>query len=272
MTLIRLIPKILIKYEIDLRNLSSINEKGFDLKNLNMLKIKLNNETVNLETVFKIQIKKSKDINMTLIVEGSNKWFNYIGYNWRDNDLVINGDAGLYLGGKIKSGYIRLNGSCGNFLGIEMTGGLIEIMENSGDFVGSASFGKKIGMNGGRIKIFGSAGDYLGSSMRRGFIFVKKNVGKYCASNLIAGTVIIGKEIGEKYGFGMKRGTLILLKKPKHNYPYFSSCGYQELNFFRLLREFIFPGDEKKKFQNFEKFIGDRNNFGLAELLVLIKN
>ena len=138
--------------------------------------------------------------------------------------------------------------------------------------MGSNIYGEKFGMNGGEIFVNGNVRNFLAKSMRRGMITIIGNVKDYCCLNMIAGTVIISKKIGKFVGFFMKRGTLILFEKPRSMNKNFLITGVQKINFYGLIENHL-----REKFQNnflktknkyFLRLVGDRNNSGLAEILV----
>ena len=268
-------PKIDIKKDIDFKNFSKVNLKPFSLNYINSIELNYGSRKKKLGSMFNVTIKKNKYIkNRKVLIKSANNFFQNIGSEWKDDYLAINGDVGSFLGFKMKSGIIDLNGSCNNFLGCQMRGGKIFVKNNVGDYAGSAIYGEKIGMNGGVICINGNAKNYLGQYMRRGLIIVRKNVGDFCANNLIAGTIIIHRKINNSFCIGMKRGTIILSKKPKKIDESFVMCGVQEINFFSILSNYLIKEKIYKKlnFSVFEKYIGNRINFGLGELLIRKKN
>tara|TARA_X000000950_G_scaffold118865_2_gene149013 strand:- start:21252 stop:22094 length:843 start_codon:yes stop_codon:yes gene_type:complete len=275
MKTIELIPKINIKKTLNMRAFSRASKKDFDLKNIFDLKIIFGGKEKKLSEIFNIKIisKSNNSRDRIFILKNTNHFFENIGYNWQDNLLIIYGDVGSFLGAKMNGGTIELNGNCESFTGANMIDGKIQINGNAMDYVGAPLLGETKGMLGGTICIKGNAGDFLANFMRRGLILVEKNVGLNCAKNLIAGTLIIKNTIGNYLGSGMKRGTLILKKPPIKIPDYLIDCGVQELNFFSLFSKFL----KNKKFKNsnnilFRKYIGDRNNLGLGEILIQVKN
>tara|TARA_B100000989_G_C19530348_1_gene469321 strand:- start:2817 stop:3650 length:834 start_codon:yes stop_codon:yes gene_type:complete len=264
-------PKIKIKKILDMRNFSILSNGDFKPNKILNLKIMYDGKEKRISDLFEVKIdSKFKNVKKTVfIINKTNHFFENVGYYWKENKLIVNGDVGSFLGAKMSGGIIELNGNCENFLGANMFDGEIKINGNAMDYVGSAIFGETIGMSGGLIIIKGNAGDFLGSFMRRGLIFVECNVGFKCAKNLIAGTVIIKKNVETCFGNAMKRGTLILKKNPKKIPDYFVDCGIQEFNFPTLFEKFL----KNKKIKNsnnkiYRKYIGDRNNMGLGEILV----
>ena len=269
MNTVELIAKKTVDSDLDLKNLYQLNGVAFQEKNVGRIILNYGGKSINLRDLFYIEYKESRE--RCISVKGSNFFFQNIGYKWQDDLLKVYGDVGSFLGFKMKSGFLKINGSCENFLGCSMTGGNILVKKNAKDYVGSADYGEKFGMTGGKIEIYGSAGSYLGYRMRGGLIKVKDDVADYCANNLIAGTIIVESKIGKNFGIGMKRGTLILLESPINIKEQFKNCGLQQLDFVQLINESLIDSQFFKNNQ-FLKFIGDRNNEGLGEILLRNKD
>ena len=126
-------------------------------------------------------------------------------------------------------------------------------------------------MNGGEILIHGNAGKYLANFMRRGIIIVKGNVDNYCCYNMIAGSVVICEKIAEPFGAMMKRGSLIIKRNKNKVGPNFKKCEVYDLVFLKVFCNYL-----KRKYGiNLnskdlpDRYVGDCNNSGLAEVLIL---
>ena len=271
MNVLELSPKFEIKEFFDLRNLSKINDLNFTKNEISKIYFFYRNRKINLSSVFNLKLRNNSKLTRKIIINNTNENFHYVGFKWTKDCLEINGNVGSFVGFQMKNGFIDLNGSATSFLGCQMFDGEIYVHgETAGDYVGSANFGDKIGMNGGLIKIFKDAGNYLGQFMRRGTIVVEGNIGDQGGNNMIAGTIFISGNIGNSFGIGMKRGTVILNKKFTLIDDSFVNCGRQEINFFPILKKLL---NKKIKTRNnlkiFNKFIGDRKNNGLGEILFL---
>ena len=265
MNKVELIAKHIVDSDLDLKNLYQLNGKAFQEKNIEKIILNYGGKSIKLRDLFYIKYKKSK--KRYISIKGSNLFYHNIGYEWQEDLLEVFGDVGSFLGSKMKSGILKINGSCQNFLGCNMVGGEILVKKNVKDYVGAADYGEKFGMTGGKIEIYGTAGSYLGYRMKGGLIKVKGGVSDFCANNLIAGTIIIESKIGKNFGIGMKRGTLILLESPGNFKGQFKNCGLQQLDFVQLINESLLDSTFFKQNQ-FLKFIGDRNNKGLGEILI----
>ena len=257
--------KIEFKFELNLKNLSKIN---FEEKVVCKTTVLYNNKEYKLQELFNIHIKKSdKD---ELILYGTNRNCDYLGWRWKKGILRIKADVGSFLGLQMINGKIIVEGSCEHHAGSEMTGGKIFIKSDARDYVGSPLPGNKIGMNGGLIAINGQAGNFLGLQMRRGVIFIGQDVGNNCCNNMIAGTVILKKSFGDQLGLGMKRGSIILFKK-KNKCANFVDSGESQSLFLSLLNNYFAKVLSFKPFSNedkFTRFIGDIKMDGMGEIFV----
>ena len=265
MNKIELTPRIIIDSDLNLEELSNIDISKSNKRKLETLKIKYRNKTCFLRNIFKINIEK--DSTNKIIIKKSNHFFQNLGLNWKSDLLEVFGDAGSFLGANMIGGKVILHGSCNNFLGSNMGGGEIIVKKNAENFVGASSFGNLVGMTNGKIIIHGNVGNFLAYKMRRGLIMIKGNVGDNCANFLIAGTIIVSGNIGNDFCLGMKRGSLVLNKKPKNILFRFKDCGIHELNYYKILSSLLKNLGFKKSLV-FKKFIGDRTNSGLGEILI----
>ena len=256
---------------LDLRSLSNLNGKPISLKELCKIKFLYGRRIVAFEDIFSFKLLEDKKIKNEIYINSSSKYFHYLGYKWTEDKIIVQGEVGSYLGFGMISGDIEINGNSGDFLGSEMTGGKIIVYKDAGNFVGSSFLGNKIGMNGGEILIHGNAGKYLANFMRRGIIIVKGNVDNYCCFNMIAGSVVICKRIAMPFGAMMKRGSLIIKKNQNTIGPNFKKCEAYDLVFLKVFCNYL-----KRKYGiNLDsetlpdRYVGDCNNSGLAEVLIL---
>ena len=124
--------KINFKSELNLKNLSKIN---FEEKIISKINILYDNKEFELQELFKIQVQKS-DKN-ELIIFGTNRNCDYLGWKWQKGTLRIKSDVGSFLGVQMINGKIIVEGSCQHHVGSGMTGGKIFLKSNAYDFVGS---------------------------------------------------------------------------------------------------------------------------------------
>ncbi len=162
-----------------------------------------------------------------IVWQGRTQNVNGIGQGLDAADMIVEGDAGDYLGLNLKSGRIDVGGNVGNWLGVDNRGGEIHVSGNCGDFAVAALPGKSHGGNGATVTIGGDAGEGLGLRMRRGVIAVAGDVGDVAACEMLAGTVIIGGKIRGHLGNQMKRGTIICKQIPQAGVGLGFNAGYQ---------------------------------------------
>ena len=83
MKTIRLKSKFKVNYQLDLRNLSKI-ENTYNLKTIQNIKILLNNREKKLHEFFYIYINENKSSEFELILEGLNSNCNFVGWKWKN--------------------------------------------------------------------------------------------------------------------------------------------------------------------------------------------
>jgi formylmethanofuran dehydrogenase subunit C len=216
--------------------------------------------------VFKL---KGKDAGSLRLV-GTNARCDSIGRGLQDGEIVVEGDAGAYLGAAMKGGKIALAGSAGFAAGAAMAGGRIEITGDVGERAGGVLVGETFGMRGGVMTVGGDAGPMLGERMRRGLIAVNGTVDDYAAARMIAGTLLINGAVGAFAGYGLRRGSLILRHKPKDLLPTFGDCGVLDFTYLRLLeRQLRASGLEVKFGHRARRLMGDMAVLGKGEMLIL---
>lgn len=207
----------------------------------------------------------------TLVIRGSCERLDRIGQGMGSGLLLVEGNAGAYLGLDLQGGVIEVRGSAGAYCASRMAGGLIHIHGDVGDFLAAALPGEPHGMRGGTIVVRGSAGDRVADRLRRGQVLIEGNAGRYCASRMIAGTVAVLGRVGEGAGFAMRRGTL-LLETPPPLLPTFNESGTFALPFLPLLVGAWqgLPGafGTLAAPPRVRRYVGDRAVGGVGEILI----
>ena len=97
------------------------------------------------------------------------------------------------------------------------------------------------------------------------FALLNGNVGNNACDNMIAGNVVIEGHIGQNLCLGMKRGTVLVNKFKEKNSKNFIYCGIQTLNIYSILEKTYLK--VRTNSNKFKKFIGDRDNDGIGEIL-----
>ena len=223
--------KFKITTNLNLNNISQVNKIEINKKNIEDIELLYQNQKVKLKEIFNVRISKNSKDQNEILINGSNEYFDYLGYSWEKNILITDSNVGCFVGAKMKSGELVLGGSAGDFLGAEMEGGLIEGKKNAGDYLASSLYGSRAGMKGGTIIIRGNVGKFSCFFMKRGLVIIKGNVDENCCFQMIAGTLIIFKNVKKNLGISMKRGTIILMNNSIKLEKKFVKSGSMNFNF-----------------------------------------
>ncbi|MEG6509364.1 formylmethanofuran dehydrogenase subunit C [Methyloligella sp. 2.7D] len=193
-----------------------------------------------------------------------------IGAGSSEGEILVDGDAGAYLGAKFKGGTLEVTGNAAAYAGAAMSNGTIDIKGNVGERAGGLTVGEVHGMRGGRLFIGGNAGPYLAERMRRGLITVGGDAGEYAGARVVAGTILFQGKVGRNAGYGLKRGSLIFKKKPKQILPTYADCGVIEFTYLNLLeRALKADGIKVRLGREAQRLMGDMAALGKGEMLIL---
>jgi formylmethanofuran dehydrogenase subunit C len=258
---------------VDMSPLSSNLLAGQTTKDIHALKLWLGGQRVPVGELFTV----SGDDPSHLIIRNAHPILDRIGAGLSQGTIEVEGDAGAYLGLKMRGGRIHARGNCGEFCASGLSGGCIQIDGDADDYLGAALVGERQGMRGGMVLVKGNAGDRVGDCMRRGTILVEGTAGDYCCSRMIAGSVAVLGDIGQSIGFGMRRGTLLLASEPAEYPATFVDAGAHNLGFLplwvRSLRQLDSPfAHLDVARQRVHRHIGDLACGGHGELLVWVRD
>ena len=228
------------------------------------------NRKVRVYELFKIS---GSDVQ-NIVIKNSFGKLDFIGKELEGGSIVVEGDAGAYLGLGMAGGEIRVSGNAGIFAACEMKKGMITIDGDAGDFLGAALPGNKMGMKGGTVLVKGNAGERIGDHMRRGNILIEGNAGDYCGSRMTAGTIAVMGQTGRYLGYAMRRGTLLLWRQPQLSAS-FNDCGSHTLAFLPMLFASFKNldsrfSDPSVAFDRVRRYGGDMSELGRGEVLVRI--
>ncbi|MGQ9718455.1 MAG: formylmethanofuran dehydrogenase subunit C [Nitrososphaerales archaeon] len=182
-----------------------------EIKNLEMWQ---GNKKVKLGGLFDVSGEvgqKAEDISIT--IEGDLSKARRIGKQMTSGKILVNGNAGFYVGDGMKGGEIHVKGNVDSWLGFEMKGGTIEVDGDARDFVGAGYRGSKNGMSGGTITIKGRAGSEAGCFMRDGTIRVNGDIGLHAGVHMQGGTILVFGDADGRMGSGMTGGKVIVAGK-----------------------------------------------------------
>ena len=221
------------------------------------------NRMVELGEFFSISGKANGEIRL----EGDLGKVKHLGSGMAAGKLHISGDAGAHLG----TGEIVVEGNAGDWVGPEMQGGRITVKGDAGHMVGSGYRGSRIGMTGGEIVIHGSAGNETGGAMRNGLIAIGGNCGDFAGVNMLAGNIVVLGEIGIRFGAGMKRGTIVTMHKAEPLPTFTYDCTYRPV-FLRLylfrLRELGLTVSDACIMGLYQRWSGDSVELNRGEVLI----
>jgi formylmethanofuran dehydrogenase subunit C len=250
-------------------DLSPLNPKrlsGLSPKEIEALPVGITRKPLRVGDIFKL---KGKGVSMLRLLNTDSRC-DRIGRRLTEGEILVDGDAGAYLGEGMQGGTISVSGSAGYGAGASMAGGRLNIAGDAGERAGGVPVGETFGIRGGTLTIGGNAGPLLGERMRRGLIVVKGKAGEYAGARVIAGTILIKDGVGPFAGYGLRRGSLILFKEPKELLPTFGDCGVLDFTYLRLLaRQLKASGVDLKIGHRARRLMGDMAVLGKGEMLVL---
>ena len=254
---------------LDVSSLTVDRLRDLDISAIKSILLPLGNRSIPLQDVFLVEGQDPSEI----VFRGKTQKLNKIGLGMTSGLILIEGDAGSYLGMQMKGGEIRVKGSIDAYGACEMKNGLILIEGHAGDFLGAALPGNKKGMAGGMVHVKGNVGARAGDHMRRGALVIDGDTGDYLGSRMTAGTIVVLGRTGRYLGFAMGRGTLLLAQRPQEILPTFQDCGTHTLGFIPLLLK-SFEGLESplsgmsQSLKRVHRLAGDTCGLGKGEILI----
>jgi glutamate synthase domain-containing protein 3 len=117
--------------------------------------------------------------------------------------VVIEGDAGDYVGALNAGARVHIRGNAGRYLADNMTAGEVLVDGGAGDGAGPYCYG-------GTIVIRGDAGDFTAVMNKGATIIVDGNVGDEVATYMLGGDVIVLGDAGKNFGNYLIRGNLFI--------------------------------------------------------------
>jgi formylmethanofuran dehydrogenase subunit C len=221
------------------------------------------NARLSLADIFMVTEKTDdRDDKITIRVVGNAAKVRKIGYRTSSGSVIVEGNAGMYLGEEMTGGSIIVTGDAGSWLGMNMKGGKIEVQGNAGDYVGAGYRGTTLGMKGGSILIRGNAGQEVGCWMADGTIRIKGSVGLLPGVHMRNGTIHVEGNCDGRAGGQMTGGKVIVGGRIPSILPSFT---------FEDIRDTAKVGEEKVR-GPFYVFSGDINENGKGRLSVSVTN
>ncbi len=173
------------------------------------MKILHGNRTIDLGDFFEVHPDEDG-----LIFEGDLRKVKRIGWSMEDGQILIRGNAGMYVGAFMQGGKIMVEGDVGPFSALNMGGGELIVKGNAGDYLGASYRGEWRGMSSGKILVEGNAGMEVGSHIRDGIIIIRGFVDSFCGTKM-SGGIIFSNKAGIRAGAGMKSGNIIVNQTPE---------------------------------------------------------
>ena len=169
--------------------------------------IQYGNRKVKLSEFFDIYLEKSEVPR--IIFEGDMSKVKRIGWGLDGGEIIVEGNAGMYVGAFMSDGRIVVKGNVGHFSALNMKGGEMIVEGDAGDYLCASYRGEWRGMSGGTVVVKGNVGKELGSYMRGGKVVVEGFADDFAGVNMRGGLLIINKA-KSRLGAGMTSGYIVV--------------------------------------------------------------
>jgi formylmethanofuran dehydrogenase subunit C len=183
------------------------------------------------------------------------------------------GDLSLMdgIGSGLERGELVVDGDAGSYVGRRMRGGVIEVRGSAGARAGGADPGAKRGMSGGEILIRGSAGPGAGAGARRGLIVVEGDAAENAARGMIAGSLVVFGSLGPDPGLFSRRGSIVAFGPHVPPPPYRYACTYRpphlRVTLTYLKARHGVPVTPEQLAGAYRRYSGDLAELGAGEIL-----
>jgi len=151
-----------------------------------------------------------------------------IGQQMTAGEIVVEGNADMYIGGWMKGGKIHVKGNVDSFCGIGKEGGELIVDGNAGHHLGSSPRGEWRGMQGGLIRVAGDAGNDTATFINGGTIIIGGNADIHVSTHGEGGTVIIKGNAKGRVGGQMVKGDIYVFGTIENPLPGFQRVGEVE--------------------------------------------
>ncbi len=183
---------------------------GKTTKEIEDLEVLCGNRKCRLGEFFDVSGPKASDASqLRIVIEGDVARTKRIGQGMGAGEIVINGDADMYLGARMRGGKILLNGDANAFAALQMEGGELIIKGKAGNYLGAAYRGDWRGMKGGVILVEGNAGSEAGEYMVGGKIHVRGNAGPFMGLHMSKGLIVLDGKAESRLGAQMVGGAIV---------------------------------------------------------------
>ncbi|MBU4607082.1 MAG: formylmethanofuran dehydrogenase subunit C [Methanobacterium sp.] len=224
-----LTPKEQPSVPLELLNVNPDTVAGKSIDEIRQIKIAHGNTEVELSEFFNVKGESSENPSeIRIVIDGDVYNTKRIGYGMQSGEILVKGNASMYVGTEMKGGKIVVEGNVGSWAGRDMEGGELIIMGNAGDYVGSAYRGDWRGMSGGKITVHGNAGNEIGEYMLGGKIEVKGNATTLAGIHMNGGVLVIHGDATTRVGGEMMNGTIIVKGRIDEFLPGFKYHGIEK--------------------------------------------
>ncbi|MCS3900330.1 tungsten-dependent formylmethanofuran dehydrogenase subunit FwdC [Methanococcus voltae] len=244
-----------IDVPVELDSLLPKNLQDMGIEEIKKIQLPQGNKKISVDELCDVVVNENDDGDATLkvIINGSSMKLKRIGEKMDGGEIIVNGDAGMYVGAEMKSGKITVNGNAECWVGQNLKGGEIVINGNAKDYVGSAYRGDWRGMNGGKITINGNVGTEIGEYMKKGLIVINGNCKIMPGVHQNGGIIMLNGEVEGRAGGEMLKGAIVINGPLKSKLPSFEYEGIVEDPLIKLTKK-----DEGTQIKGaYYKYIGD---------------
>ncbi len=183
---------------------------GKEIEEIKALEVFYGNRKGRLGDFFQVSGKKVMDASkLRIVIDGDVGRTKRIGQEMKSGEIVIKGNADMYLGSRMRGGKIVLHGDAESFTGLQMRGGELVIKGNAGSYLGSSYRGDWRGMRGGTIIVEGNVGSEAGEFMRGGLIHVKGDADPNMGLHMAKGLIVLDGKAGSRLGAQMIGGDIV---------------------------------------------------------------
>jgi formylmethanofuran dehydrogenase subunit C len=184
---------------------------GKDTEEIRSLEIFCGNQLSKLADFFEVTGESSGDAkDIRIVITEDIPKTKMVGKGMKAGEVIIRGNAGMYVGAEMRGGKITVEGNAGPFTGQRMRGGELIIKGNAGDYLGASYRGDWRGMRGGTILVEGNAGSEVGLFMVGGKITIKGNCGTFAGVHMKKGLIIIEGSTPNRAGAEMIGGSIVI--------------------------------------------------------------
>jgi formylmethanofuran dehydrogenase subunit C len=237
---------------------------GKTVKEIGEITLHQGNMVVSLKDFFDISGESGPTPDETeILIKGDLRKVKMIGKGMNGGRIIVEGDAGMYLGAEMIAGRIHVKGSVGPWAAAEMEGGNIQIEGDAGDYLCAGYRGTPEGMKGGRVYVAGNVGREMAAHMRKGFLAVKGNVGPQSAIRMMGGTIIVVGDMAERVGVQATKGMLLCLGKMDSLFPTYKFSGSSQREFIDYYLRYLkkrrpdFLSEDIPVSEKWVKYMGD---------------